>query len=87
MALVAITVGGAGLWYVRSLPRPVEVRADAASPAAGASATSSPDVIPILVDVAGWFASRGSTSSTTAIGSSTPSMLRAGPGGGLPSMR
>jgi competence protein ComEA len=54
VALVAITVGGAGLWYVRSLPRPVEVRADAASPAAGASATSSPDVVPILVDVAGW---------------------------------
>ena len=54
MALVAITVGGAGLWYVRSLPRPVEVRADPASPAAGASATSSPDVVPILVDVAGW---------------------------------
>jgi competence protein ComEA len=54
VALVAITVGGAGLWYVRSLPRPVEVRAAAASPAAGASATSSPDVVPILVDVAGW---------------------------------
>jgi competence protein ComEA len=54
VALVAITVGGAGLWYVRSLPRPVEVRADAASPAAGASATSSPDVVPILIDVAGW---------------------------------
>jgi competence protein ComEA len=53
VVLVAITVGGAGLWYVRSLPRPVEVRA-AASPAAGASATSSPDVVPILVDVAGW---------------------------------
>jgi competence protein ComEA len=54
VALVAITVGGAGLWYVRSLPRPVEVRAAGASPAAGASETSSPDVVPILVDVAGW---------------------------------
>jgi competence protein ComEA len=53
VALVAITVGGAGLWYVRSLPRPVEVRA-AASPAVGASVTSSPEVVPILVDVAGW---------------------------------
>lgn len=53
MVLVAITIGGAGLRYVRSLPRAVEVRA-AASPAAGASATSSPDVVPILVDVAGW---------------------------------
>jgi competence protein ComEA len=54
VALVAITVGGAGLWYVRSLPRPVEVREDAASPAAGSSATSLPDLVPILVDVAGW---------------------------------
>jgi competence protein ComEA len=54
VALVAITVGGAGLWYIRSLPRPVEVRAAATLPAAGASATSSPDVLPILVDVAGW---------------------------------
>jgi competence protein ComEA len=54
VVLVAITVGGAGLWYVRSLPRPVEVRAAAASAAAGPSATSSPYVVPILVDVAGW---------------------------------
>jgi competence protein ComEA len=54
VALVAITVGGAGLWYVRSLPRPVEVRAAITLPAASTSATSSPDVLPILVDVAGW---------------------------------
>jgi len=54
VALVVITVGGAGLWYVRSLPRPVEVRAATTSPAAGASTTSSPGVVPILVDVAGW---------------------------------
>src|SRR4029453_5251410 len=52
-ALVGITVGGAGLWYVRSLPRPVEVRADAAPPATGAPATSSPGLVPILVDVGG----------------------------------
>jgi competence protein ComEA len=51
---VAITVGGAGLWYVRSLPRPVEVLAATSSPAAAASATSSPEAVPILVDVAGW---------------------------------
>jgi competence protein ComEA len=54
VALVAITVGGAGLWYVRSLPRPVQVRAATTLPPAGASATSSPDVPQILVDVAGW---------------------------------
>ena len=56
VALLAVTLGGAGLWYVRSLPRPVEV---AAMPVGGdatvatASASPSPEVV-ILVDVAGW---------------------------------
>ena len=55
VALLAVTLGGAGLWYVRSLPRPVEV---AAAPSGGtasapASASPSPEVL-ILVDVAGW---------------------------------
>ena len=54
VALVAITVGGAGLWFVRSLPRPVEVRAATSSPAAAPSVVSSPESVPILVDVAGW---------------------------------
>ncbi len=51
---MAITVGGAGLWYVRSLPRPVEVRTATSSSAAAPSATSSLASVPILVDVAGW---------------------------------
>ena len=56
VALLAVTLGGAGLWYVRSLPRPVEVSelpgpGDAPLPAA--SAGPSPEVV-ILVDVAGW---------------------------------
>jgi competence protein ComEA len=55
VALLAVTLGGAGLWYVRSLPRPVEV---AAAPSEGtasapASASPSPEVV-VLVDVAGW---------------------------------
>lgn len=55
VALLAVTLGGAGLWYVRSLPRAVEV---AAAPSGGtasapASASSSPEVV-VLVDVAGW---------------------------------
>ena len=55
VALLAVTLGGAGLWYVRSLPRPVEV---AATPSGGtasapASASPSPEVV-VLVDVAGW---------------------------------
>ena len=27
VAVLVVTLGGAGLWYVRSLPRPVQVRA------------------------------------------------------------
>jgi competence protein ComEA len=55
VALLAVTLGGAGLWYVRSLPRPVEV---VAAPSGGtatapASASPSPEVV-VLVDVAGW---------------------------------
>ena len=55
VALLAVTLGGASLWYVRSLPRPVEV---AAAPSGGtasapASASPSPEVV-VLVDVAGW---------------------------------
>lgn len=56
VALLAVTLGGAGLWYVRSLPRPVEVTT---APSGGsarsvpASASPSPEVV-VLVDVAGW---------------------------------
>jgi competence protein ComEA len=55
VAFLAVTLGGAGLWYVRSLPRPVEV---ATAPSGGtasapASASPSPEVV-VLVDVAGW---------------------------------
>ncbi|HEY3213865.1 MAG TPA: hypothetical protein VGL16_11760, partial [Actinomycetota bacterium] len=55
VALLAVTLGGAGLWYVRSLPRPVEV---AAAPSGGTAsapawASPSPEVV-VLVDVAGW---------------------------------
>jgi competence protein ComEA len=54
IAVVALTIGGAGLWYARSLPRPVEVRAgpEAAPAPAPGSPTASPSLI--LVDVAGW---------------------------------
>jgi competence protein ComEA len=41
-------VAGAGLWYVRSLPTPVEVRAGPPAPAASAS----PE--PLFIHVAGW---------------------------------
>lgn len=54
VAVVLVTLGGAGLWYVRSLPRPVEVRSGSAgSRVAAPTATPSPPVV-IVVDVAGW---------------------------------
>lgn len=57
LALVVLLLGGAGLWYVRSLPKPVVVTAAPASaaptPSAGPATPSSP-APPILVDVAGW---------------------------------
>lgn len=53
MALVAViavgALAGAGLWYVRSLPQPVQV---AAEPRAAAAPTPSP--APVFVHVAGW---------------------------------
>jgi competence protein ComEA len=59
LALVVVaTVAGAGLWYLRSLPRPVEIAAPSAGPpfVAGeaATVTSSPTPVAIIVDVAGW---------------------------------
>ena len=55
VAVIGLTVGGAGLWYLRSLPKPVTVEAHGpatTSIAADASTTQVPTVI--LVDVAGW---------------------------------
>jgi len=55
--LVVVLLAGAGLWYLRSLPRPVEVRSDVGggTQASDAPATSeSPSAAAIIVDVAGW---------------------------------
>lgn len=54
--VVALLFAGAGLWYVRSLPRPIHVAAEPASPipAADPAASPTPSPSPILVDVAGW---------------------------------
>jgi len=50
LLVVGVTLVGGALWYVRSLPQPVEIRA-AVRPSAGpvSSTTAS-----IVVDVAGW---------------------------------
>lgn len=62
VVVVAVTVAGAGLWYVRSLPKPVEITADVggatvpagASGAAATGAAPSPSGPPLIVDVTGW---------------------------------
>ena len=57
--VVAVTLGGVGLWYTRSLPKPVAVQATPAPVPLGASGSSlaasqTPSPVSIFVDVAGW---------------------------------
>lgn len=54
--LLAAVLAGSGLWYMRSLPRPVEVQATGSYPAAGGATlvSPSPEAAVLLVDVAGW---------------------------------
>ena len=49
-AVGVLVGGGAVLWYVRSLPRPVTVRALRPEP----SPSVSPSPVPVVVHVAGW---------------------------------
>ena len=56
IVVLAVTLGGAGLWYARSLPRAVEIGAP--SPSVGASGapvttSASPSAATLIVDVAG----------------------------------
>jgi competence protein ComEA len=53
VALGLVALGGAGLWYVRSLPSPVAVRTAPRSP------ESSPTPAVLFVHVAGWVRSPG----------------------------
>lgn len=62
---IVVTLAGAGLWYVRSLPRPVDIAATTAPPASSAppapsgsaaavpSGSATPAIV-VIVDVAGW---------------------------------
>ena len=58
--VVVASLLGAGFWYMRSLPRPVDIAApaDAVSPVvsqvAGLTGSPSPSPASIIVDVAGW---------------------------------
>ena len=58
IVVLVLTLGGAGLWYVRSLPRPIQVaEAQGVGQVAGTAAASpgaSPSAASVIVDVAGW---------------------------------
>jgi competence protein ComEA len=62
MLVVVATLGGAAFWYMRSLPRPVQIAAPSFAPAPGNAsvAMSSPSISPtpspaaVVVDVSGW---------------------------------
>jgi competence protein ComEA len=54
VAVVGVTVAGAGFWYVRSLPAPVQVRSGPSEALAPAPTASASPAAVILVDVAGW---------------------------------
>ena len=67
IVVVVVTMAGAGVWYMRSLPKPVAIAEGAPAPLpAGASAAPfvpgsetapvavSPAGVPIIVDVTGW---------------------------------
>ncbi len=60
VVVVAVTLAGAGLWYLRSLPKPVQIAAggqppvEAAGVSAAGSAVATPTGPAIIVDVTGW---------------------------------
>lgn len=54
VAVVGVTVAGAGFWYVRSLPAPVQVRSGPSGALVAAPTASTSPATVILVDVAGW---------------------------------
>lgn len=67
VVVVVLLLGGVGLWYTRSLPRPIDIATDAAPPPAtqeptpsaamlaAVSASASPSLSEtLIVDVAGW---------------------------------
>ena len=55
IAVLVVTLAGAGLWYTRSLPKPVQIASSAGPVVAGqAPASASASAAPIIVDVTGW---------------------------------
>jgi competence protein ComEA len=56
LVVAALIVGGAAMWYVRSLPSSVSIHAppDREGPGRSAASTVAPSPATIVVDVAGW---------------------------------
>jgi competence protein ComEA len=60
VVVVVATLLGASLWYMRSLPRPVDIAAPVeavspvVSPISGLTGSAGASAAPIIVDVAGW---------------------------------
>jgi competence protein ComEA len=56
LAVALLIVGGAALWYVRSLPSSVRIEASTERSDRGGSALAAPTATPgvVIVDVAGW---------------------------------
>ena len=59
IAVLVVTLAGAGLWYTRSLPKPVQIASSSGPVVAGqvagaAPASASASAAPIIVDVTGW---------------------------------
>jgi competence protein ComEA len=63
VVVVVALLGAAGLWYVRSLPRPIEVVATpaAASPEGASPSAGAVEAVPtsVIVDVTGWVRTPG----------------------------
>ena len=57
IVVLVLTLGGAGLWYMRSLPKPIVVAEQpglSEVAGQGASSSESPSAAGVIVDVAGW---------------------------------
>src|SRR5688572_20112882 len=54
VAVVLITAAGAGLWYARSLPKPIAITAPKPSGTPGSEPAAAVQGPTVIVDVAGW---------------------------------
>ena len=55
IVVLVVTLGGAALWYIRSLPKPIQVAESSTLAAATASTGASLSAAPaVIIDVAGW---------------------------------